>query len=211
SNWLKRLPAGSITTWEDLTTHFLAQFFPPGRIAKLLPHHGLDLWLQVQIFYDHIGCTTQMSIDYAAVEMSLNYENPNIEQLLGIMKRKVNTLIGRSESIFRMTTNEMYQPPSEPSRQKEFEDIVMNIILDQEERVEQLKEYMKVIIGDFMQLSLEVTRGLKEKIREEGSRIRKFEKITKYQDIEVPEPLAKHKISENPTKKSSSIPSNLSP
>ncbi|GJU24948.1 MAK10-like protein [Tanacetum coccineum] len=35
SNWLKRLPAGSITTWEDLTTRFLAQFFPPGRTAKL--------------------------------------------------------------------------------------------------------------------------------------------------------------------------------
>ncbi|GJS27579.1 MAK10-like protein [Tanacetum coccineum] len=35
SNWLERLPTGSISTWEDLTTHFLAQFFPPGRTAKL--------------------------------------------------------------------------------------------------------------------------------------------------------------------------------
>ncbi|GKB15435.1 zinc finger, CCHC-type containing protein [Tanacetum coccineum] len=35
SNWLERLPAGSISTWEDLTTHFLSQFFPPGRTAKL--------------------------------------------------------------------------------------------------------------------------------------------------------------------------------
>ncbi|GKE66595.1 zinc finger, CCHC-type containing protein [Tanacetum coccineum] len=35
SNWLERIPAGSITTWEDLTTRFLAQFFPPGRTAKL--------------------------------------------------------------------------------------------------------------------------------------------------------------------------------
>nr|GEU92426.1 hypothetical protein [Tanacetum cinerariifolium] len=35
SNWLKRLPAGSITTREDLTTHFLAQLFPPGRTVKL--------------------------------------------------------------------------------------------------------------------------------------------------------------------------------
>ncbi|GKA16034.1 zinc finger, CCHC-type containing protein [Tanacetum coccineum] len=35
SNWLKRLPSGSITTWEDLTTRFLAQLFPPGRTAKL--------------------------------------------------------------------------------------------------------------------------------------------------------------------------------
>ncbi|GJR11249.1 zinc finger, CCHC-type containing protein [Tanacetum coccineum] len=66
---------GSITTWEDLTTRFLAQFFPPGKTAKLcndilmfqqhhreslseawarfkdllqkVPHHGIDLWLQV--------------------------------------------------------------------------------------------------------------------------------------------------------------------
>ncbi|GJX27999.1 zinc finger, CCHC-type containing protein, partial [Tanacetum coccineum] len=35
-NWLERLPAGSISTWEDLTTRFLAQFFPPEtRTAKL--------------------------------------------------------------------------------------------------------------------------------------------------------------------------------
>ncbi|GJT18266.1 MAK10-like protein [Tanacetum coccineum] len=33
-NWLERLPAGSISTWEDLITRFLAQFFPPGRTAK---------------------------------------------------------------------------------------------------------------------------------------------------------------------------------
>nr|GEV49969.1 putative reverse transcriptase domain-containing protein [Tanacetum cinerariifolium] len=68
----------SISTWEDLTTRFLAQFFPSGRTAKLrndilmfqqhhreslskawtrfkdllqkVPYHGIDLWLQVQIF-----------------------------------------------------------------------------------------------------------------------------------------------------------------
>ncbi|GJR99582.1 zinc finger, CCHC-type containing protein [Tanacetum coccineum] len=75
SNWLERLPTGSITIWEDLTTRFLAQFFLPGRTAKLrndilmfqqhhgeslseawtrfkdllqkVPHHGIKLWLQV--------------------------------------------------------------------------------------------------------------------------------------------------------------------
>ncbi|GKD96048.1 hypothetical protein Tco_1379945 [Tanacetum coccineum] len=35
SNWLERLPTGSISTREDLTTRFLGQFFPPGRTAKL--------------------------------------------------------------------------------------------------------------------------------------------------------------------------------
>ncbi|GJX24336.1 reverse transcriptase domain-containing protein [Tanacetum coccineum] len=34
-NWLDRLPAGSISTWDDLTTHILAWFFPPRRTAKL--------------------------------------------------------------------------------------------------------------------------------------------------------------------------------
>ncbi|GJV13321.1 MAK10-like protein [Tanacetum coccineum] len=81
SNWLKRLPAGSITTWEDLTTRFLAQFFPSGRTTKLrndilmfqqhhgeslseawihfkdllqkVPHHGIDLWLQDLALYDN--------------------------------------------------------------------------------------------------------------------------------------------------------------
>ncbi|GKE71558.1 zinc finger, CCHC-type containing protein, partial [Tanacetum coccineum] len=50
SNWLERLPAGSITTWEDLTTRFLAQFLPPGKTVKLpndilmfQQHHGESL------------------------------------------------------------------------------------------------------------------------------------------------------------------------
>ncbi|GKE95876.1 zinc finger, CCHC-type containing protein [Tanacetum coccineum] len=73
SNWLESLPVGSITTWEDLTTRFRAQFFPSGSTVKLrndilmfqqhqgeslseawtrfkdllqkVPHHGIDLWL----------------------------------------------------------------------------------------------------------------------------------------------------------------------
>ncbi|GJT81160.1 MAK10-like protein [Tanacetum coccineum] len=84
----------SITTWEDLTTRFLAQFFPPGRTIKLrndilmfqqhqgeslseawtrfkdllpkVPHHGIDLWLQVQIFYDHVTPATRRTIDQSA-------------------------------------------------------------------------------------------------------------------------------------------------
>nr|GEW97776.1 zinc finger, CCHC-type [Tanacetum cinerariifolium] len=74
--------AGSISIWEDLTTRFLAQFFPLRMTVKLrndilmfqqhqgesfseawtrfkdllqkFSHHGIDLWLQVQIFYDHV-------------------------------------------------------------------------------------------------------------------------------------------------------------
>ncbi|GKE95622.1 zinc finger, CCHC-type containing protein [Tanacetum coccineum] len=61
SNWLERLPVGSITTREDLTTRFLAQFFPPGRTIKLRndilmfqQHHGESLseaWLVSRTYY----------------------------------------------------------------------------------------------------------------------------------------------------------------
>ncbi|GKD69255.1 zinc finger, CCHC-type containing protein, partial [Tanacetum coccineum] len=84
----------SITTWEDLTTRFLAQFFPPGRTAKLrndimmfqqhhgesiseawtrfkdllqnVPHHGINLWFQVQFFYNHVNPVTRRTIDQSA-------------------------------------------------------------------------------------------------------------------------------------------------
>nr|GEU68419.1 putative reverse transcriptase domain-containing protein [Tanacetum cinerariifolium] len=105
-------------------------------------------------------------------EGSLDYKNPKIKQLLGVMKCKVDTLMkeaislmGRSENIFGMTSNTVNQLPSEPSRQEEFENLVMNFILNQEKKVKQLKEYMGVIGNDFMQIFLEVVGKLKEERR----------------------------------------------
>ena len=34
-SWLHSLPAGSITTWDDLAQKFLAKFFPPAKTAKM--------------------------------------------------------------------------------------------------------------------------------------------------------------------------------
>ncbi|GJT19725.1 hypothetical protein Tco_0878431, partial [Tanacetum coccineum] len=192
--------------------------------TRLFPHHGIDLWLQVQIFYDRIDHILKRTVDYAAEgrlrkmstekawatieelaryeeegwndpvapgEGSLDYENPDIEQLLGVMECKVDTLMkeaislmGRSERVFGMTSNTVYPLPSEPSRQEEFEDLVMNFILDQEEKVRQLKEYMCVIGSDFMHLSLEVVGKLRDEIRIEQNRTKKIKKITRYPDTE---------------------------
>ncbi|GKE30985.1 hypothetical protein Tco_1450307 [Tanacetum coccineum] len=44
SNWLERLPTGSISTRKDLTTRFVAQFFPPGRNAKLQNDILIESW-----------------------------------------------------------------------------------------------------------------------------------------------------------------------
>ncbi|GJU10578.1 hypothetical protein Tco_1132974 [Tanacetum coccineum] len=35
-------------------------------LIQKVPHHDLNLWLQIQIFYDHVDGTTQKGIDYAA-------------------------------------------------------------------------------------------------------------------------------------------------
>ncbi|GJR55998.1 zinc finger, CCHC-type containing protein [Tanacetum coccineum] len=71
SNWLERLPAGSISTWEDLTTRFLAQFFPLGRTAKLRltlksPSSWHRLLASSSIFYDHVSFHLKCEIDRAA-------------------------------------------------------------------------------------------------------------------------------------------------
>ncbi|GKE32492.1 MAK10-like protein, partial [Tanacetum coccineum] len=65
-NYLECLPAGSISTWEDLTTRFLAQFFPPRRTSKLQNDILMFQQHQVQIFYDHVNPSTKRTIDQSA-------------------------------------------------------------------------------------------------------------------------------------------------
>ena len=92
--WLRGMPAGSITTWTDLTDKFLQRFFPPARAAqtqveiyqfqkkpnetlydawnrfcKLLrkcPQHGLSTMQKVTIFYRGSDVATREKIDNAA-------------------------------------------------------------------------------------------------------------------------------------------------
>ncbi|GJS62328.1 zinc finger, CCHC-type containing protein [Tanacetum coccineum] len=181
--WLERLLAGSITTWEDLTTHFLTQFFLPGRTAKLrndilmfqqhqgeslseawtrfkdllqkVPHHVIDLWLQFQIFYDRINKALKESIDYAAEgrlrKLSIENAWATIEKLAHYEDE------GWNDPVILEEGNLNYENP-------DIEQLLG------EERVRQLEEYMKVIVGDFMQLYSEVIRRLKGKLREEASR-----------------------------------------
>ncbi|GKA07596.1 hypothetical protein Tco_0686820 [Tanacetum coccineum] len=103
----------------------------------------------------------------------------------------------------------MYRPPSDPSRQEEFEHIVMNFIFDQEERIRQLEDYMQVIIDEFLEFSSEIARRLKERIKENKNEPRKIEKITKYPDTKVLENSAKHDFLKSLKKKTFPTPANL--
>ncbi|GKD93303.1 hypothetical protein Tco_1373140 [Tanacetum coccineum] len=60
-SWHDHLPAGSISkeSLYDAWNYFK-------ELLRKVPHHGLDLWLQVQIVYDYVDYTTQMAIDHAA-------------------------------------------------------------------------------------------------------------------------------------------------
>ncbi|GKF77674.1 hypothetical protein Tco_0230144, partial [Tanacetum coccineum] len=35
-------------------------------LLQKVPYHGIDLWLQVQIFYDHVNPVTRRTIDQSA-------------------------------------------------------------------------------------------------------------------------------------------------
>ncbi|GJT03155.1 zinc finger, CCHC-type containing protein [Tanacetum coccineum] len=244
SNWLERLLAGSISTWEYFTTRFLAQFFPQGRTSKLrkdilmfqqhrgeslseawtrfkdllqkVPHHGQlrkmsagKTWTTIEELarYEDEGWNDPIFLE----EGILNYKNSNMEQLLGVMEHQVDTLMKDAISLMgkskNLCGNTMHQLLPEPSHQEAFEDLVMNFILDQEEKVLQMEEYMCVIRSDFMRLSLEVVERLKEMIRVEENRVKKIEKITRYPDTEDQEPLNSHKLSR---KRHPSIPLILS-
>ncbi|KAJ0714148.1 putative retrotransposon gag domain, aspartic peptidase domain superfamily [Helianthus annuus] len=89
--WLLSLPAGSITTWNQLAEKFLQKYFPPEKTVRLrtkilnfrqdedeslyeawerfkelmrkVPHHGLPKWQQCQIFYHGLDSQGQMMID----------------------------------------------------------------------------------------------------------------------------------------------------
>ncbi|GJV92461.1 zinc finger, CCHC-type containing protein [Tanacetum coccineum] len=77
-----------------------------------------------------------------------------------------------------IVSKKIWQSFPRPSRQKEFEGLMTNFILDQEEKVRQLEGYMSIIGNKFMQLSLKVMEKLKDEIRIKGNT--KIKKITKF-------------------------------
>ncbi|GJZ31977.1 MAK10-like protein [Tanacetum coccineum] len=104
SNWLERLLAGSITTWEDLTTRFLDQFFPSGRTAKLhndilmfQQHHGESLSEAWTRFKDllkkvphHEGLVSEFM---ASQDASLSKFEADFKQYQSKMTNKIDTVL----------------------------------------------------------------------------------------------------------------------
>ncbi|KAJ9567940.1 hypothetical protein OSB04_003906 [Centaurea solstitialis] len=103
--WQRSLPPNSITTWDQLASAFLTKFFPPARSAnfraeitqfkirsgesiyeaweryrellRMCPHHGLQQWLTIEMFYNGLDQHHKNIIDSAAGGslMSKTYED----------------------------------------------------------------------------------------------------------------------------------------
>ncbi|GJV82984.1 hypothetical protein Tco_1522882 [Tanacetum coccineum] len=59
AEWLDRIPPTQITTWDQLVSQFLDHFF-------LVPYHGIQKWLLVQIFHDNISQDDRKKLDQFA-------------------------------------------------------------------------------------------------------------------------------------------------
>ncbi|CAL2280276.1 unnamed protein product [Prunus armeniaca] len=102
-SWFTSLPAGSITSWEELAQKFMLKFFPVTktlllrkeitnfeqkpqesfhecweRFCDLLqqcPHHGVETWMQMQIFYQGLTSASRNNVD-AACGGALSEKDP---------------------------------------------------------------------------------------------------------------------------------------
>ncbi|XP_061341696.1 uncharacterized protein LOC133288019 [Gastrolobium bilobum] len=92
--WLRSLPEGSITNWDDFATKFLARFFSASKMARLkadisafeqkeseslyeawerfkgllrkCPHHGIKAWEKARIFFQGMTPSTRTLVNAAA-------------------------------------------------------------------------------------------------------------------------------------------------
>ncbi|GJW27511.1 hypothetical protein Tco_0044386 [Tanacetum coccineum] len=202
-NWLDRLgPTGSILKlWDDLN-HL--------DLLRRVPRHGLDLWLQVQIFYDHVDYTTQMAIDYAEGRglrklrpkeawktikdlaqyeeeewnkpESPDYIDASLEQELESIKCQVESLM-RNEVLLEYEVGFMF--PKRPY-QEELEGRILSLIDHQEDQVRQLEEDMRKTKDIFMCLADSLIATLKVKIEAQRVHSTKIKKITRFPTHTLP-------------------------
>ncbi|GJT85060.1 hypothetical protein Tco_1066777 [Tanacetum coccineum] len=124
--------------------------------------------------------------------------------MLNSMRHQFNPLF--HEAAFMTGRNrDFWRTLPEPSRQRQFERIILNFMRDQEEELRQLKEYMNEIDNEFMHLSLMVIEMVEEKIRAQESK--KIQKITKFLDAMEAESLNAFRPCDTTILPSYSIPS----
>ncbi|GJT12855.1 hypothetical protein Tco_0859897 [Tanacetum coccineum] len=75
-------------------------------LLQKVPHHGIDLWLQVKIFYDHVNPATRRTIDQSAGDGTKSYP-------VGIIKN-VEVHIGKVKLLEDFYVIDMEKDPETP-------------------------------------------------------------------------------------------------
>ncbi|GKB27783.1 reverse transcriptase domain-containing protein [Tanacetum coccineum] len=120
--WLEKEPPNSITTWNDLVSKFVNQFFPPSRttnlrnditnfqqkygenfseawerfkdLLKKCPHHGFSPLYQIDTFYNGLNQPDQDSLNSA---IGGNLLTRNIQDALTIIENKSKVRTSRNK------------------------------------------------------------------------------------------------------------------
>ncbi|GJR36793.1 zinc finger, CCHC-type containing protein [Tanacetum coccineum] len=209
-NWLDRLPVGSISTWDDLTTRFLAQFFPPGRTAKLrkdilmfqqhqdeslydawtrfkdllqkVPHHGERLRkLRSEVAWETIEDLAQYEEEKWNDPIFFKKESP--DYIDATLEQELESMECRVESLMRnevLLEYEVVFTFLKRPYQEELEAWILNLIDHQEDQVRQLKEDIRKTKDRFMCLADSFIATLKVKIEAQQAHSIKIEKITTF-------------------------------
>ncbi|GJZ59831.1 reverse transcriptase domain-containing protein, partial [Tanacetum coccineum] len=107
---LKRTPPRSITTWDDLVSKFINEFFPPSRTTNLqneisnrykdllraCPHHGFSELHQLKTFYNALNPSDQDSLNSAA---GGNLLEKSTQDVLTIIENKSKVCNSRNKSV----------------------------------------------------------------------------------------------------------------
>ncbi|GJR59686.1 hypothetical protein Tco_1501848 [Tanacetum coccineum] len=187
----------------DAWTHFKD-------LLQKFPHHGLDLWLQVQIFYDHVDYTTQMAIDYAIGgrlrilrpeeawetikdlaqhEEEEEWNDPifskkeSLDYIDATFEHELESMECRVESLMRNEVLLEYGVGfTFPKRpyQEELKARILNLIDHREDQVRQLEEDMRKEKDTFMCLADNLIATLMVKIEAQRVHSTKIEKITRF-------------------------------
>jgi Retrotransposon gag protein len=112
-NWLRSLDTGTIRIWAQMSDIFLSKYFPPSKTSALraqitnftqrggeslsetwdryqkmlrpCPHHRLEKWFILQIFYEGLEQSSKLTIDTAAGGNLMNMSARNAYKLIDEM------------------------------------------------------------------------------------------------------------------------------
>ncbi|GJU95509.1 hypothetical protein Tco_1320265 [Tanacetum coccineum] len=185
-----------------------------------VPHHGIDLWLQLQIFYDRIDLTLKRTVDYAAEgrlrKMSAEKAWATIEELAQYEDEGWNNPILSDEgSIDHKNPNiEQLLRVMESRVDTLMKDAIL--IVGRSENVFEISsDMMRQLTPEpsrqetfkDLEMNFILNQGekkLKDEIRVKENRFKKIEKITRCPNTEDLEPLNDYKSSKTLTKRASS-------